>query len=434
MATAGVKTFVLTGATGFLGGHLMAALVKGGERLIVLGRASPERSFAERVRRQLQWFGLDDRSDQVETLEVDVLEPGFGLERARYEALCARGASIIHCAADTRFSERNRREITAVNVDGLKAILDFAADGRAPFFHHVSTAYVAGCRSGACSEELASPGGFNNVYEETKARAEHLVAGRCEREGIAYTILRPSIVYGDSRNGRSTRFDAMYHPVRSLAVLRDIYLDDIRLSGGQKARACGIVLQDGGVLRMPVRLFRSQCGHVDLIPVDYFVSAALSIFERPESGVICHITSDTPKRLADLVGYCQEFLKIDGIEVVDGSPDGVRLTPPEALLHRFLEPYGPYLSDTRRFERTRALLGFPGAHLRRLPALRGLCDERRLGERMRRPKRIGWLSRHRSITVFPPSRFACPAGAASPWRMRRTAWWRCSPGRHPGRR
>jgi hypothetical protein len=106
---------------------------------------------------------------------------------------------------------------------------------------------------------------------------------------------------------------------------------------------------------MPVRLFRSQRGLVDLIPVDYFVSAALSIFERPESGVICHLTSDTPKMLDDLVGYCQEFLRIEGIEVVDGSSDGVRLTPPEALLHRFLAPYEPYLSDTRRFERTQAL-------------------------------------------------------------------------------
>ena len=98
MGTAGVKTFVLTGATGFLGGHLMAGLVKSGERLIVLGRASPELSLAERVGRQLHWFGLDDRSDQVETLEGDLLRPGFGLDRPRYEALCARGASIIHCA------------------------------------------------------------------------------------------------------------------------------------------------------------------------------------------------------------------------------------------------------------------------------------------------------------------------------------------------
>ncbi|PKN31990.1 MAG: hypothetical protein CVU63_21080, partial [Deltaproteobacteria bacterium HGW-Deltaproteobacteria-20] len=132
-----MNTFVLTGATGFLGGHLMAGLVKSGQRLIVLGRASPELSFAERVGRQLHWFGLDDWSDQVETVEGDLLEPGFGLERPCYEALCARGASIIHCAADTRFAERNRLEITAVNVEGLKGILDFAVDGRAPFFHYV---------------------------------------------------------------------------------------------------------------------------------------------------------------------------------------------------------------------------------------------------------------------------------------------------------
>jgi thioester reductase-like protein len=66
MGTAGVSTLVLTGATGFLGGHLMAALLRKGERLIVLGRASAGQSLAERIARQLRWFGLDDRGDQIE--------------------------------------------------------------------------------------------------------------------------------------------------------------------------------------------------------------------------------------------------------------------------------------------------------------------------------------------------------------------------------
>ena len=83
--------------------------------------------------------------------EGDLLQPRCGLSQPRYQALRAIGAPIIHCAADTRFSERNRRAITAVNVEGLKAILDLAVDSRAPFFYHVSTAYVAGPARGARS-------------------------------------------------------------------------------------------------------------------------------------------------------------------------------------------------------------------------------------------------------------------------------------------
>jgi nucleoside-diphosphate-sugar epimerase len=354
------QAVVLTGATGFLGGHLMAALLERGKRLVILGRASSGASLADRIGGLLRWFGLDDRGHQIETAESDLLQPGCGLSRPRYDALCAMGASIVHCAADTRFLDRNRREITAVNVGGLKGILDLAADSRAPFFHHVSTAYVAGRHSGICPEQLVRPREFNNVYEETKACAEHHVASRCGQEGLPYTIIRPSIVYGDSRSGRSTRFNALYHPVRSLACLRDIYVDDIRHRGGYKARACGIALQNGGVVRLPLRVFLARRGQVDLIPVDYFVSAVMAIMERAESGAIYHLTSDAPKTIDDLAAYSEAFLKIDGIEVVDGPPNGVPLTPPEALFQRFVEPYVPYLADTRRFDRRQAIRATAG--------------------------------------------------------------------------
>jgi nucleoside-diphosphate-sugar epimerase len=186
------------------------------------------------------------------------------------------------------------------------------------------------------------------------------VAVRCGREGLAYTIIRPSIVYGDSRSGRSTRFSALYHPVRSLSSVRDIYLDDIRHRGGHKARACGIALRDCGVVRLPLRVFLARRGHVDLIPVDYFVSAVMTILERAEPGAIYHLTSDAPKTIDDLAAYSQAFLKIDGIEVVDGPANGVPLTPPEALFQRFVEPYIPYLADTRRFDRRQALQATAG--------------------------------------------------------------------------
>ena len=102
---------ILTGATGFLGGHLMAALLQQGQRLFILGRGSADSSLAERIGRLLHWFGLDDRLDQVETAEGDLLQPRCGLSQPRYQALRAIGAPIIHCAADTRFSERNWREL-----------------------------------------------------------------------------------------------------------------------------------------------------------------------------------------------------------------------------------------------------------------------------------------------------------------------------------
>ena len=86
---------------------------------------------------------------------------------------------IVHCASSTAFAERKRAEVEATNVDGLENVLDYAARIGCGFFHHVSTAYVAGSRTGACPEDWVEEGPFTNVYEETKARGEILARDVC---------------------------------------------------------------------------------------------------------------------------------------------------------------------------------------------------------------------------------------------------------------
>jgi nucleoside-diphosphate-sugar epimerase len=352
MAENSTQTYVLTGATGFLGSHLMAALLQRGDRVFVLGRRSAEGSLAARIDNILDWFGLQTRSGQVETAEVDLLKPLCGLAPDRYKALCNRAGHFIHCASDTRFSEQNRPESTATNVDSLEQIIELAKNSSAPWFHYVSTAYAAGISSAICLEVPVTSEKFVNVYEETKARAEKEVAERCTRQSIPFTIIRPSIVYGDSRSGRANRFTALYNHVKSLYYIREIYLNDIHNQGGRRSEACGVYRDDKGILHIPLRVAISQRGHINLIPIDYFVAATVSILEHAKAGTIYHITSDAPKTLDDLALYCESFLKIQGIEIVCGNISDAALNPPEALFNRFVEPYLPYLSDTRTFDRS----------------------------------------------------------------------------------
>ncbi len=346
------QTFVLTGATGFLGSHLMAALVERKHKLIILGRSAKDASLAERIAKLLAWFGLEDRSAWIETAETDLLKPFCGLETNRYRELCAKADQIIHCASDTRFSERHRRESTDTNVHSLRGIINFARDGDISCFHYVSTAYIADDTSSLCLETPVNSGKFANIYEETKARAEKEVTARCDRYAIPFTILRPSIVYGDSRTGRSTCFTALYHHVRSLYMIREIYLNDIQAHGGHKSRACGIHLDDDGNLHLPLKAFLPRRGYINLIPIDYFVSAVLMILEHAQTGHIYHLTSDAPKTMEDLASYCELFLKMKGLAIFYGdTPNGFIPNPAEALFNRFIAPYRPYLSDTRIFDR-----------------------------------------------------------------------------------
>ena len=210
--------FVLTGATGFLGSHLLAALLERGDRVMVLGRRSDTASLATRIDHVLKWFGLQAFSDRVETAEVDFMQPLCGLAPNRYRAICAREGQIIHCASDTSFAEQHRRESTITNVESLVQIIALAKSSNAPWFHYVSTAYAAGTAASFCAEAPVTTKEFVNVYEETKARAEQEVIGRCRMLGIPFTIIRPSIVYGDSRSGRANRFNALYIHVKALSL------------------------------------------------------------------------------------------------------------------------------------------------------------------------------------------------------------------------
>ena len=54
----------------------------------------------------------------------------------------------------------------------------------------------------------------------------------------------------------------------------------------------------------------------------------------------------------ELASYCEGFLKMKGIEIVYGDPpDGFRPNPPDSLFNKLIEPYRPYLCDTRKYDR-----------------------------------------------------------------------------------
>jgi len=348
-ATAG-GSYLLTGASGFLGSHVMAGLLNKGQRLVIVGRPSGREGLAERIRRLLGWFGIAHREGQLEIHETDFLKPRLGLGADDYKRLRRRRLPIIHCASDTRFAERNRQAVLAANVASLEEILQFAARSRARSFYLLSSAYAAGIDRTDCPEAPVRSLHFNNVYEESKALAEDAVSGKCREHGIPYTIIRPSIVYGDARTGRSLKFNALYHPVRSLLQLRDIYMDDIRKNNGKKSAPSGIRLEAGGGLHLPIRIFIPNEGKINLIPVDYFTAAFLAILEKPAGNSIYHVTSPRPQSMTRLAAFSERFLGLSGIEVVVGATVTPK-NPPEELFDLFIKAYRPYIADKRDFSR-----------------------------------------------------------------------------------
>jgi len=347
----------LTGTTGFLGSHLMATLLSKGYNIIVFGRSAKNESLKERISRLLYWFGFDSCLDQVTCVDTDLSQDNLGIPMGEYSRLCSVVDSVIHCASDTSFSESKREKVMAANINNLKGILEFSKNAHVNFFHYISTAYVAGTGVTYCKETLSSVKTFTNVYEESKAEAEKIISRFCEKNSICLSIIRPSIVYGDSQSGRSLKFNALYFPVRSAQTIRDIYLNDILNNGGLKAAKNGIFIDKEDYLFLPLKIYLPHEGNINIIPVDYFVNTTIKIIENCSSNGIYHLTNPFHTSMKIIAKYYEQLMKVNGVEIIYGPmPDDLIRNPAEELFDRFIEPYRPYLSDIRVFDRTNTIL------------------------------------------------------------------------------
>jgi thioester reductase-like protein len=203
------RTYLLTGFPGFLAGRLAPRLLADDDEARIVALVEP-RMLARA--RELAPGGVDVQPG-------DITDPLLGLDSKTYDRLVDETVRVFHLAAvydlavGAELAER-------VNVTGTQHVLDFCR--RAPRLerhHYVSTAYVAGLRSGLVLEaELAEGQAFKNFYESTKFAAEVLV--RASMDAVPTTIYRPAIVVGDSRSGETQKFDGPYYLLRTYAAAK----------------------------------------------------------------------------------------------------------------------------------------------------------------------------------------------------------------------
>ena len=172
------KLHLVTGATGFVGGHVVRNLLAKGERVRVLVRRDSSRKSLE---------GL-----AVETVTGDLNDPAS--LRAAMEG-CHR---LYHVAADYRLWARNPSEIYRNNVEGTRNVLEAARETGVERIVYTSTVGALAVGSNGHPTDEQSPVRLSDMighYKRSKFLAEAEVSAAAQR-GMPVVIVNPSTPVG----------------------------------------------------------------------------------------------------------------------------------------------------------------------------------------------------------------------------------------------
>ena len=263
---------LITGFPGFIARRLVAKMLSDDPEARVT--ALIERRMADPARQAAE--AID--AARIDLVEGDIAERDMGLSEADRDRLVGQVTDVHHLAAI--YDLAVPLEIAQrVNVDGTGNVLDFCRackDFRQ--LHYVSTAYVAGLRTGVVYEhELSLGQQHKNHYESTKFQAEVWVHDEMSRGRVPTTIYRPAIVVGDSRSGETQKFDGPYYLLRTISrALR---------------------------MHQPIPQFGSSDAPFNVVPVDFVVDAIAAVSRDPDAvGETLHLVDPEPLSARELLG------------------------------------------------------------------------------------------------------------------------------------
>ncbi|WP_428265875.1 MupA/Atu3671 family FMN-dependent luciferase-like monooxygenase [Haliangium sp.] len=336
------QRILLTGATGFLGAHLLADLVDTfpDAELHCLARDGAGHTAADRVHAALRMHGLCGRASdaRVHTLCGDLAAPELGLDRATWTRLCDQIDLIVHNGA-TIHHVSGYRALEAINVGSTVELLRLAAHGRPKRLAYVSTlSVVMESESVPDGEEfLREAADLESGYVQSKWVSERLLA-QAHDLGLLVSIFRPGLIAGHSRTG--------YGP----------FANDHFLS------LVGACLDLGRAPALDLTL--------DILPVDVVSHTIASALDASDGdGAVYNLTADPRFTWRRLVTWLDRH--VSAVSLVDATEWETEHLPrlgPDSLLSPLRGLYrGGYLSRIARwqpvttYENTRSVWSAQGA-------------------------------------------------------------------------
>ena len=258
---------LVTGATGLLGRAVIDRLIRDArvERVYALSRTPAPVPFG-----------------CVVPVAGDLRVPGLGLSLPLRTQLASEVNTIVHLAATTSFSQ-TLEDARATNVGGTRHLLEvMAVWSQIRRLVHVSTAFVAGSRTGHVAErDVMRPPVWVNAYEQSKFEAEALV----REASVDWAIARSATIVCDDQSGRISQVNAVHRALRlyfgGLAAMlpstAETTLDLVTTEYVARGIACiAFAPQAAGV---PYHL----CAGAGAMPLGHLLDETYGVFERSPS-------------------------------------------------------------------------------------------------------------------------------------------------------
>ena len=327
----------LTGATGFLGEYLLRDLLERGHEVWCLYRQPAKRLDTVRF---LSDFDLPRQAEKLHWLQGDLLtladcwpawlqeHPGLG-----------KVDQLLHCAAAMQLHLTADGEPLRTNL-GSASVLLRLVELQPMQVHLVSTAYVCGRQESAWVPEFVHHrGDFVNSYEESKWQAEQLWAGRA-------TLLRPSIIVGDTFTGRCTSFFGWYLFMQAVQLLSRLIEDGDA---------------DGQPVDLQLALPVSATDTMNIVPVDFVAQSVVRLIENPANHRrVFHITHPNPPTYNRIWQYVSSRFGLAGVRFAGAAAQPMQ---PRNELERLaccqMESVLDYFGNNPLFERSNYVQALP---------------------------------------------------------------------------
>lgn len=282
------NSVLVTGATGFLGAHLLFELLNRDRhtKVYCLVRCNSPINGKERVCDTFRRYGLNVHLlKDILIVRGDITQPCLGIPEGDYKRLSDEVSTVIHCAATVNMLA-NYETLKETNVIGTKNILDFCLTGIRKKLHYASTlsVFVSTDRNRGTVYERDILSFTTNIYGgygQSKYVAEKMVQS-IPPSFCDVFIYRYGLLCGDTIHGISAPKDFLGMFFRG-------------------AKTIGILPYD-----------KSNTMAVDITPIDQASRIVADIIGHHQPGIY-HIASENPLKYNDLCTILKEESVINAI-------------------------------------------------------------------------------------------------------------------------